>query len=160
VSYATSDWLFDPCDRPVAASELSQGSIYAYPDFVHWLRDDLPKLEIGRLQATETPQEQIDYMMYRWIAGKRIIYNRMFKDLMPIQDEVWEMKTADIRVFGWMYRPCIFIAVFGDYADLYKGRSATASYEGAKRRVVRERDRLDLDEPKFTSGVFDDLICV
>ena len=84
----------------------------------------------------------------------------MFKDLMPIRDEVWEMKTADIRVFGWMYRPRVFIAVFGDCADTYKGKSATASYEVAKRRVVRERDRLDLDDPKFTPGVFDDLVCI
>ncbi len=99
-------------------------------------------------------------MMYKWIAGKEIIYDRIFKDLMPMKDEVWEMKTADTRVFGWIYRPRIFIAVFGDYADLYKGKMRKASYEAAKQRVLKHRDNLDLDAPKFTSGVFDDLVCV
>jgi hypothetical protein len=103
---------------PLDSGELPERSIYGFPEFQHWLSHDLPNLEPGRLRASESPQEQLDSMMYRWIAGKRIVYDRMFKNLMPIQDEIWEMKTADIRVFGWIYRPLIFIAVFDDYTDL------------------------------------------
>ena len=52
---------------------------------------------------------------------------------MAMRDEVWELKTADIRVFGWIYRPLIFIAAFADYADLYKGKNAPRSYPDARK---------------------------
>jgi hypothetical protein len=102
----------------------------------------------------------VDNIFYRWITGKDIIYTRQFQDLMPRADEVWEMKTADIRMFGWMYQPRKVIAVFGDYADLYKGRNASRSYGDAVRRVKNKRDGLDLDPPKFATGTFDELVSV
>ena len=152
--------LLVPITVPLDPGELAQRAIYGCPEFVQWIAKDLPRLEAGRLRAADTPAEQLDNAMYRWIAGKHIQYDRMFKDLMPMRDEVWEMKTADIRVFGWVYRPCVFIAVFADYADLYKGKTAKKSYESAKQRVITARSRLSLDEPKFTAGVFDDLVRV
>jgi len=149
-----------PITVPLDNKELPERLIYGFPDFQHWLDNDLPKLETGRLRASESPEEQLDFMMYKWIARKENNYDRMFKDLMPLKDEVWEMKTADIRVFGWLYKPLIFIAVFGDYADLYKGRNVKASYEQAKRKVLKHRNNLDLDAPKFTPGAFHDLVCI
>jgi hypothetical protein len=134
--------------------------IYGFPGFQTWLAVDLPQLESGRLQAPDPPAEQVDNVLYRWITGKGILYARQFQDLMPGSDEVWEMKTPDIRIFGWMYQPRKFIAVFGDYADLYKGKNRRRSYEDARRRVKRERDRLDLDHPKFATGTFDELVSV
>lgn len=79
---------------------------------------------------------------------------------MPQKDEVWEMKTPDIRIFGWIYQPLKFVVVFGDYADLYKGRNARRSYDDAVQRVKNRRDGLDLDPPKFAAGTFDELVSV
>jgi hypothetical protein len=134
--------------------------IYGFPVFQNWLANELPRLVQGRLRAADPPQEQVDDILYRWITGKRLLYTRQFQDLTPQSDEVWEMKTADIRIFGWMYRPRTFIAVFGDYADLYKGRTPRRSYEDAKRKVKSARDALDIDPPKFTGGTFDELVYV
>jgi hypothetical protein len=134
--------------------------IHGFPEFQSWLTVDLPKLEPGRLKSPDPPKEQVDSILFRWIAGREIIYTRQFQDLMPGADEVWEMKTVDIRIFGWMYQPRNFIAVFGDYADLYKGKHAKRSYEDARRKVKRERDQLDLDQPKFVTGTFDELVCI
>ncbi len=145
---------------PLDRNELEERLLYGLQDFTKWLEEDLPKLSPGRLKAAETPKEQIDYRLYQWIVGKDITYTRMFNDLTPMQDEVWELKTADIRIFGWMYRPLIFIAVFGDYADLYKGPHAKKSYPDSRNKVVRARNALDLDEPKFARGTFDELVCI
>jgi hypothetical protein len=134
--------------------------VYGFPGFQTWLDVELPQLNPGRLKASDSPQEQVDNILYRWITGKDIRYTRQFQDLMPRGDEVWEMKTADIRIFGWMYQPLKFIAVFGDYADLYKGRGASRSYEVAKQKVKNQRDNLDLDPPKFATGTFDELVSV
>ncbi len=85
-------------------------------------------------------------------------YGRWMHDLEPGRDEVWEMKTADLRIFGWIYRPRVFIASFVGYADWYKQPKPQKSYDTAREQVKEIRAALDLDEPKFTGGVFDALI--
>lgn len=145
---------------PLGRGEQPERLVYGFPEFVRWIKEDLPALETGRLKAADKPEEQLDNILYRWIAGKEVSYGRMFKDLMPGPEEIWELKTADLRVFGWMYKPRVFIAVFGDYADLYKGRNPVASYTSARTKVKNARNILDIDEPKFATGSFDDLVCL
>jgi hypothetical protein len=145
---------------PLGPGEDELREIYGFPELIAWMRHTLPRLVAGRLRAADSPKEQFDNMLYRWNAGKMIIHGRMFKDLMPMADEVWEQKTADLRMFGWMYRPRIFIGVFADYADDYKGKRAKKNYGDAKKRVLEARERIDLDEPKFQKGKFDELVCL
>lgn len=83
---------------------------------------------------------------------------RMFRDMRPQRDGVWELKTADLRIFGWMYRPCEFIAVCGGYADDYKEPTITRYYEDDKRAVIDARNTLPLDPPKCVIGAFDELV--
>jgi hypothetical protein len=143
---------------PLDRGERVERLIYGTPIMMKWLRDDLDRLERGRLKSTETPKDQLYIWLRRWITGKSIVYNKMFKDLMPMNDEVWEAKTVDLRIFGWMYKPCIFIAAFPDYADHYKGRGATATYKDALNKVKQIRNAIDLDEPKYAVGTFEFLI--
>jgi hypothetical protein len=141
---------------PLGRNEFQNRYIYGLPSFIEWMNRDLPNLEAGRLRSTETPAEQLDNIFYRWVTGKEIRYDKMFKDLMPRGDEVWELKTADLRVFGWMVEKSKFIAVLGDYADFYKSRNPRASYESAKAKVISARDNIKLNEPKFITGVYPD----
>ena len=138
--------------------QLPLRSIYGLPEFMEGLTNDLPTWECGRLEADQTPQEQMDSILHTWISGRPIRYSRMLKDLWPTTDEVWEFKTADLRIFGWIYRPRVFIAVFLDYADWYKGPTIRETYDGTRNSVVGVRNTLDLDEPKFTQGTFDALV--
>ncbi len=82
----------------------------------------------------------------------------MFHDMEPSTDEVWEMKTADLRLFGWMYQRRKFIVVRGGYADDYKEPTKTRTYADERREVVRARDALPLDDPKLVRGKFDELV--
>ena len=52
----------------------------------------------------------------------------MFHDMEPSTDDVWEMKTADLRIFGWMYQRRKFIAVWGGFADRYKEPTKIKNY--------------------------------
>ncbi len=88
------------------------------------------------------------------------MYERHFKDLTPQRDEVWEFKMTDVRIFGWMYRPRVFIAVLGEYADFFKGTAKSRNYSDAIKTVKSARDRLALDEPKYVGGKFDELVSV
>lgn len=145
---------------PLDRRDFQNRWIYALPSFVEWMQKILPHLQTGRLNASETPEEQLDNILYKWIAGKEIRYEKMFKDLSPSKDEVWEFKTADLRIFGWMVEKGKFVAVLGGYTDLYKPPNQKASYDAAKSKVILARNNLDLDEPKFISGVYDDIIGV
>jgi len=137
-------------DVPLDAGELPLRLLYGFPEFVAWLANDLPKIQPGRMRSSDSPKEQLDYRFYQWVSGQEIQFDRMFKDLSLAADEVWEMKTVDLRIFGWIYRPCVFIAVFGDYADLYKPPNIRKSYGRAVTKVKEARRHLALDEPKFT----------
>ena len=143
---------------PLGKGQLPQRSIYGLPEFMEGLTNDLSTWECGRLEADQTPQEQMDSILHTWISGQPIRYSRMLQDLLPATDEVWEFKTADLRIFGWFYRPRVFIAAFLDYADWYKGPTKKYYYEDTRDSVVDKRNTLDLDEPKFATGAFDALV--
>ncbi|MER9880733.1 hypothetical protein [Mesorhizobium sp. M0118] len=140
--------------------EVQRRWIYAFPRVVYWLQNELPNWQTGRLQSSVGPPDQMDDYLFRWIAGRDIRYEKMFKDLMPMADEVWEMKTADVRLFGWMCAPRRFIAVVPGYADDFKGIGSANRYEAAKRAVIRARDELPLDQPKIALGAFNALVSV
>jgi hypothetical protein len=125
---------------------------------MHTLQTDFPAWRTGNLQSAQTPQEQLGVILAKWISGSPIPYLRGFSDLMPRSSEVWELKTADLRIFGWLYRPRVFIAVSLEFADWYKGRSPKRTYENARDEVIRERELIDLDMPKFATGTYDDLV--
>jgi hypothetical protein len=131
---------------------------YACPEFMGTLTGDFRGWTTGRLKAELSPQEQFDIILKKWIGGERMIYQRMIQDLRPLKDEVWEIKTIDLRIFGWIYRPCIFIAVLLEYADWYKTPTKRCTYDDARKRVLAQRERLDIDEPKYATGEFGALV--
>ena len=65
------------------------------------------------------------------------------------EDGVWELKSADIRVFGWFYKRDVFIAAAADAAWKIK---EYCLYAGYRDQTKRDRDALDLDPPKFIAG--------
>jgi hypothetical protein len=138
--------------------QFTERKIYAFPGCVEWMRNEVPKLATGRLASAFTPQEQLVERFRQWIAGDSMQYGPMFHDMEPRTDDVWEMKTADLRIFGWMYRPRQFIAVRGGYADNYKEPTKTKSYADERREVVRAREALPLDGDKFVRGTFNGLV--
>ena len=146
---------------PLGRGEFEERQFYALPAFMNDLRNVVPALEKGRLDAPLSPLQQLDDILHRWIIGKPMRYRRWLNDLSPQDSETWELKTADLRIFGWIYRPKIFVGAFIGYTDHYKrhgNQPAVESYGAARDRVVEIRNRLDLDEPKFATGVFDALV--
>jgi hypothetical protein len=139
-------------------NQFDERELYAYPDCLTWMKADVPKMVTGRVQSNFTPSEQLITRLLQWITGKPMAYGRMFQDMLPRSDEVWELKTADLRVFGWMYQPRKFIAVCGGYADHYKEPTKTKNYADDRRAVIEARDALPLDGDKFVTGDFNDLV--
>lgn len=133
--------------------------LYAYPDCLKWMRQEVPKLKAGRQSAAQTPAEQLIMRLSQWLSGAPIKKGPMFKELRyPRDNDVWELKTDDLRLFGWMYQPKkLIIAAYG-YADHYKEPTKLKNYSDDVRAVIAARDALPLDGPKLVRGAFDELV--
>lgn len=97
-----------------------------------------------------TPMEQLDALVGRFAAGEILTFQHHFWPLSNLGSGVWELKTQDLRVFGWFPQRDCFI---GDKADNTTRIKQHRLYSGYVNEVVRFRNALDLDEPKFLEGV-------
>lgn len=95
-----------------------------------------------------TPVEQVEQFLYDFVRGVPINHFQR-KKLDPFGLHVWELKTADVRLFGWFARKKHFVVACGEMkmnllaANLYKPHIAA---------VVSFRGCLDLDDPKTLTG--------
>ncbi len=106
---------------------------------------------IGRLHGrNRTPYEQADQILYEFVIGKSLAYGSEYHPLDPLASHVWELKTPDIRLFGWFPKRRHFVIVRWQLKDCLKKHSDYAPYV---REVVEFRNALDLDEPKAVVGV-------
>ena len=94
--------------------------------------------------------EQVDGLVDVFCSGDTLTYGEQFKPLTHIKDGVWELKTPDIRIFGWFNRKDCFIGVVADDATRIKTYHLYHGY--ANVTTARFRDALDLDEPKYVTG--------
>src|ERR1700733_4902519 len=93
------------------AQELRR--IYMGPKLVAWVRGDLLTLESDRNVETE-PLGQFDDLTTVFCAGDTLTYDHQFKPLTYVEDGIWELKTADLRIFGWFPEKDCFIGVIAD----------------------------------------------
>lgn len=138
--------------------QFNDRELYAYPDCLKWMKVEVPKMITGRVQSALAPKEQLITRLLQWITGKPMAHGRMFQDMRPRSAEVWELKTADLRIFGWMYRPRKFIAVQGGYTDDYKPPTKIKDYGDDRDAVIKARNELPLDGNKSVTGEYDDLV--
>lgn len=146
---------------PLGRREFDEREFYALPSFMLFLQQILPGLSTGILAAKESPSDQMNTVLRKWNTGKPMAQGRAFAIMRPTPKFVWEMKTADLRIFGWVYRPKVFIGAFAGFADDYKkqnGQPPKESYDAARNRVLWIRDHLNLDPPLFATGNYDALI--
>ncbi len=122
--------------------------MYGLPLFTQWMDDELPR--IGRQWGGRlSPRDQVIDLFQRFIFGRKLRYGTEIHELRPAEKDVWELKTADIRIFGWFVERDIFIAVSGGDATFVKEKDL---YHGFVGEVERNRNQLDLDEPKRIIG--------
>lgn len=137
---------------PLSRGQLAERSFYALPAFMVWMGNVLPGLIQGRLQSTFSPQSQFDALLRDWILGRQINFPGVIHYMQPLGSGVCELKTDDLRIFGWLYRPRVFIAAMGDYADDYKHPTKNKIYGDARTQVLAEVAALDLEPPKMQTG--------
>lgn len=122
--------------------------IYAAPGFASWFQDVLPTLPTNRGRNL-SPPEQVNEGFYEFVVGHEMIYGEDCRKLEPVGEHVWELKTTDVRVFGWFPRRSTFVAVAG---AMKKNLKKFKNYQPFIASVVTFRDALPLDDPKLLTG--------
>ena len=135
-------------DAVLGSRELETRRFYGSTRLVKWIGEELPQLgSSGNIEVS--PAEQLDELLRKYVSGSVLTYRHSFYPLTPLKDSVWELKTADLRVFGWFHAVDCFIGFAADTAQRVKDHKLYSGYLG---EVVRFRKSLALDQPKSIKG--------
>lgn len=135
-------------DPQLEPNEQEWRSIYVLPDAGRRIRTDILTWT-SQWEITVSPVQQLDSLAEIFCAGETLTFERIFKPLVHLGDGVWELKTPDLRLFGWFPAKDCFVGAFLDNAFNVKTYNL---YRGYVEETVRLRNQLDLNEPKFVPG--------
>lgn len=96
-----------------------------------------------------TPIEQVESALHDFCIGRPLSYGKHARNLEPQPNGVWELKTTDVRIFGWFAARSHFIAVCMEMKKFLKSKNLYDPFLG---QVRCARDKLELDDPKFLQG--------
>jgi hypothetical protein len=128
-------------------NELEHRLIHALPHMGPRIENELPIWE-SDWDVSLTPRQQYDALLEIYCSGETLTYDTCFKPLKHKKDGIWELKTADLRLFGWFWVKDCFIVSAIDLTNRVK----TGLYNGYIEDADWRRARLDLDEPKYVPG--------
>lgn len=123
--------------------------MYATPEFREWLNTTVKTAEPFYADNI-APRHQAFDLLKSFIVGKPFIGNRLFKRMRPNEQDIYELRTKDLRFFGWFPVMDCFVAVSGDLFERLKNDQSL--YEEHRINCHTYREKLDLDEPKYIPG--------
>lgn len=142
---AEAVFKIDP-ELPQAKQEVRL--IHASERVLRWVADTLPTLP-SALGLELNPAEQLLVLVEEFCSGENLLVGPGLHCMAPAGAGVWVLKTPELRLYGWFHARDCFIAVVIDTKDRIVKHNLYHGYVG---EVVRFRDALDLDEPKFVEG--------
>lgn len=135
--------------------EQIEGRIFAFPNVINWFENELPKLDALVQDGLQTATEELDDLLHDFVTGKNLDYYSRSHSMRPTSPGVWELKTPELRLFGWFNLRLTFVVAEIDTATRCKKHYL---YPGYRDSVVRKRNELALDEPKFITGSYADVL--
>ena len=134
--------------------EMPSRFILYPPEFPGWYEGDFKNAPRVRGRNL-SPYEQAEQILYEFMLGRPMAYDVDYKKLGPLGQHVWELKTPDVRIFGWFARRRYFVAVRGELKDKIPNAKLYGPYIES---VVNFRTALDLDLPKAVTEIAKDAI--
>lgn len=134
--------------------------LLATPQFIQWLDEVLPNLQTAIIGGDLQPLEQVDFIFHEYISGEDINHDRRFKRLYSRPDDrhIWELKTQDLRIFGWVPQKDVFICCYGEMKDTLELMKAYPRFIAL---TVFVRNHIDLDEPNcIASREYTDVVSI
>ena len=149
--------VLDTIDPGLGPDELPWRGLYGTVDFLRWLDEGLPNIEHNDLYSDLSPLEQVAALFAEYVSGEDFFSDRRFKKLRWTPDHhVWEFKTDEVRIFGWVPQKDAFICCFGNSKDKIEIDNSYGRYIA---QTAYARDQMELDEPKYlTARTYADVI--
>lgn len=141
-------------DPALEANEREWRFIHTSPRFRERVETELPNWT-SSWKVEVDPAQQLDALVEVFCSGETLTFGPQFKPLTHIKDGIWELKTPDLRIFGWFCKKDHFIAGTMDVTFNIKKYNLYAGYAG---EVERFRNQLDLNEPKYVVGENPDVV--
>lgn len=131
-------------------------NVYVGKQAEKWIIDNLKEAKTdGMFGGVEAPREQLADMFRRVMTGERIDRFRP-KTLRQHPEWIHELRTADLRIFGWFWRTTHFIVSSVEFKSRLSTKEVT--YGGHIEGCRVYRGSLDLDEPKHIEGDISDIL--
>lgn len=144
-------------DVALGPRELEQRCIYFLPQAANGLSDRLMAM-VSEWNLEMEPAAQFDDLTHNFVTGGELNFPRQFNVLHHRRDGIWELKSADLRLFGWFADVDVFICSdVASATDVKEGPLGAANsggslYAGYCEQAHYRRGQLDLNEPKYIPG--------
>ncbi len=133
-------------DINLGPKEFEDRRIYVFAPVISFIRDKLRQAE-SFYPENAPPEQQLRTLLKMFITGADLSVWEHFHIMRPAGLDIFELKTADLRMFGWVYRPGVFLATnMATFREVHTLNNHVVYRDEA----VRMRDEVDLDAPKFT----------
>lgn len=136
-------------EAPLRPRQSPMRRLYGTRRFMTWLNDEVPMIKATMWGGDVPAPQQAAVLLADFIGGAQFDYPTRIRYLQPRTSGVWELKSGDLRIFGWFPEHDCFIAANG--ADAYEVKRP-GGYAAMVARAADCRKRLDLDEPKFITS--------
>ena len=135
--------------------EFADRKLYLSLEASDWLERELPGLT-SAAGAVEKPSEQVRALFRRFVTGKDLNNSRTLHVMRPEADGIWELKTIDLRFFGWFPQRDVFIIACVETMERLKDPAIRDPYRNrfVEARVFQER----LDLPIIKGGSLDKVV--
>ncbi len=119
------------------------------PAVTTWLAETLPN--VTQYHADDiSPRAQVFALLKMFLSGEAMEEGDQFRLMQPVEDDVYELKSSDIRIFGWFYRPAVFVATSVDSMERVHTIAGLSS--GHRNSVKHVRQNIELDPPAYIEG--------
>ncbi|WP_135507509.1 hypothetical protein [Roseovarius aestuariivivens] len=129
--------------------------LLATPRSVTWMKSKLPELESdGYVKDAIKPREQAMVLMSGFVSG-RDFDPPLPHDMQDHEAGIWELRTDDLRFFGWIPKPSMFCLSSVETARKCKDKDL---YNGFKTQAMHDREEISLYGGSYETGEIRDLI--
>ena len=128
--------------------------VFASKVFLEWVNSEMPAITPDH-PDNDPPKVQLEAELYGFCCGFALAFGSDVRCLEPQRLSVWELKTADLRLFGWFCQK--------NYLVLHKGERKAKlqkweDYAPFVDEVNRFRSDLSIHIPIYVVGRLADVV--
>lgn len=128
--------------------ELAERGLFGTQRLFRFLGEDLPK--IPSQDSVLSTEEQTANLFGRFLTNRPFILRSPISPIRHLRDAIWEMKTLDVRLFGWFVeRDCL---VLDSGCDVKLLKSGKLNYSGFINQTSYVRKNLGFEAADYIQG--------